>query len=139
MLERIDYTWERHRWYTGVNNDVRPSDLFRDHIFGCFIYDHAGLVDARPDRRGQHHVRERLPALRQQLARTAAKMLAESLADVPDDEAREDRRGQRPAAVQLPPDGGLVTRPLEGVRILEVAFVDVRTRRCGDRPTWAPR
>jgi predicted TIM-barrel fold metal-dependent hydrolase len=44
VLERTDYTWERHRWYTGVNTEVRPSDLFADHIFGCFIEDHAGLA-----------------------------------------------------------------------------------------------
>ncbi len=43
VLERTDYTWERHRWYTGVNTAVRPSDLFRDHIFGCFIADEAGV------------------------------------------------------------------------------------------------
>jgi predicted TIM-barrel fold metal-dependent hydrolase len=43
VLERTDYTWERHRWYTGVNTDVRPSDLFRDHIFGCFIADEGGI------------------------------------------------------------------------------------------------
>ena len=67
VLERTDYTWERHRWYTGVNTDVRPSDLFRDHIFGCFIADNAGLDDAGPHRHRQHHVRGRLPAQRQQL------------------------------------------------------------------------
>ena len=44
ILERTDYTWERHRWYTGINTEVRPSDLFREHIFGCFIEDHAGLA-----------------------------------------------------------------------------------------------
>jgi len=44
VLERTDYTWERHRWYTGVDKEVRPSDLFRDHIFGCFIVDEAGLA-----------------------------------------------------------------------------------------------
>jgi len=44
ILERTDYTWERHRWYTGINTDVRPSDLFRDHIFGCFIADEAGVA-----------------------------------------------------------------------------------------------
>ena len=43
LLERIDYTWERHRHYTGCNPDVRPSDLFRQHIFGCFISDDAGI------------------------------------------------------------------------------------------------
>jgi predicted TIM-barrel fold metal-dependent hydrolase len=43
LLERTDYTWERHRHYTGINQEARPSDLFRDHIFGCFIADEAGI------------------------------------------------------------------------------------------------
>src|SRR3546814_14307758 len=43
VLERADYTWERHRWYTGVNTEVRPSELFKDHIFGCFIAAKAGV------------------------------------------------------------------------------------------------
>jgi predicted TIM-barrel fold metal-dependent hydrolase len=43
LLERIDYTWERHKHYTGVDPDTRPSDLFRTHIWGCFIDDEAGL------------------------------------------------------------------------------------------------
>jgi predicted TIM-barrel fold metal-dependent hydrolase len=43
MLERIDYTWERHKYYTGVDLETRPSDLFRRHIWGCFIDDEAGL------------------------------------------------------------------------------------------------
>jgi hypothetical protein len=43
LLERIDGTWERHRWYQNVVKDVRPSDLFHKHIYGCFIDDVAGL------------------------------------------------------------------------------------------------
>jgi predicted TIM-barrel fold metal-dependent hydrolase len=43
MLERIDYTWERHKHYTGVDLHTRPSDLFRKHIWGCFIDDEAGI------------------------------------------------------------------------------------------------
>lgn len=43
MIERIDYVWERHRWYNDVNKEIRPSELFRDHIFGCFISDNAGV------------------------------------------------------------------------------------------------
>ncbi len=43
MIERIDYVWQRHRWYNDVNRDVRPSDLFKDHVFGCFISDNAGI------------------------------------------------------------------------------------------------
>ncbi|HVW42417.1 MAG TPA: amidohydrolase family protein [Amycolatopsis sp.] len=43
MLERIDGTWERHRYYQNVNQTVRPSDLFREHIHGCFIDDFFGV------------------------------------------------------------------------------------------------
>src|SRR5690606_20751712 len=42
-LERADYTWTRHRWYNDVNKEVPPSELFKDHIYGCFISDHAGI------------------------------------------------------------------------------------------------
>lgn len=43
MLERLDETWERHRWYQNISHDARPSDLFRKHIYGCFISDHGGI------------------------------------------------------------------------------------------------
>jgi predicted TIM-barrel fold metal-dependent hydrolase len=42
-IERVDSSWERHRWYNDVNRDVRPSELFAKHIFGCFITDDAGI------------------------------------------------------------------------------------------------
>ncbi|WP_258081410.1 amidohydrolase family protein [Nocardia nova] len=44
LLERIDQVWEKHRWYQNVNKEVRPSDLFREHIWGCFIDDSEGIV-----------------------------------------------------------------------------------------------
>jgi predicted TIM-barrel fold metal-dependent hydrolase len=43
ILERADYVWERHRYYQNVVQDVRPSDLFRRHIHGCFISDEHGV------------------------------------------------------------------------------------------------
>ncbi|MET0453785.1 MAG: amidohydrolase family protein [Mycobacterium sp.] len=43
MLERLDLTWEKHRYYQNINQTVRPSDLFRQHLFGCFIDDEHGL------------------------------------------------------------------------------------------------
>ncbi|MHC3004878.1 amidohydrolase family protein [Gordonia sp. GN26] len=43
MLERIDATWEKHRYYQNINQTVRPSDLFRKHMFGCFIEDQHGI------------------------------------------------------------------------------------------------
>lgn len=43
VLERTDYTWERHRWYQPIDTDTRPSDLFRKHIWGCMIDDVHGI------------------------------------------------------------------------------------------------
>jgi len=87
VLERLDYTWERHRWYTGVNVDTRPSELFRDHIFGCFISDHAGVEmrhligTSNLMFEGDYpHSDSNYPASRKQLE--------EVLRDVPDVEAR---------------------------------------------------
>jgi predicted TIM-barrel fold metal-dependent hydrolase len=87
VLERTDYTWERHRWYTGVNTEVRPSDLFCDHIFGCFIEDHAGLSMRDLIGLGNimfegdyPHSDSNFPASREKLAG--------SLTNVPDAEAR---------------------------------------------------
>ena len=43
LLERADYVWDRHRWYQNVHQDLPPSELFRKHIWGCFIDDVHGL------------------------------------------------------------------------------------------------
>jgi hypothetical protein len=43
LMERIDGTWERHRFYQNVNQDVRPSELFFKHFHGCFIDDRFGV------------------------------------------------------------------------------------------------
>jgi predicted TIM-barrel fold metal-dependent hydrolase len=88
VLERVDYTWERHRFYTGVNPDVRPSDLFRDHIFGCFIADNAGIevrhligVDNIMFEGDYPHSDSNFPASRQKLT--------DVLSEVPEAEARQ--------------------------------------------------
>jgi predicted TIM-barrel fold metal-dependent hydrolase len=41
LLERMDYTWERTR--LDVDRAVRPSDLFRQHFWTCFISDRAAI------------------------------------------------------------------------------------------------
>jgi predicted TIM-barrel fold metal-dependent hydrolase len=88
ILERADYTWERHRWYTGMEDAMRPSELFRKHIFGCFIADDAGLanlerigVDNVMFESDYPHSDSNWP--------NARKLLAESLAKLPDDVARK--------------------------------------------------
>jgi hypothetical protein len=44
LIERLDYTAERQGW-SGIDTSVPPSELFRKHIYGCFIDDMAGLRD----------------------------------------------------------------------------------------------
>jgi predicted TIM-barrel fold metal-dependent hydrolase len=86
LLERLDYVWERHRWYTEIDKDARPSDLFRRNVWGCFIDDEAGLalrhtigVDRLTWECDYPHSDSNWPHAR--------KRAAEMLADVPDDEA----------------------------------------------------
>lgn len=43
LLERADYTWERQRFWQDINQDVRPSELFAKHVWGCFIADEVGI------------------------------------------------------------------------------------------------
>ncbi|MDT7599653.1 MAG: hypothetical protein QOK26_1730 [Pseudonocardiales bacterium] len=43
LLERADYVWDRHRYYQNVNQDMKPSDIFKRNIWGCFIDDVHGL------------------------------------------------------------------------------------------------
>jgi predicted TIM-barrel fold metal-dependent hydrolase len=87
ILERADYTWERHRFYTGMADARRPSEIFRANIFGCFIYDDAGLHNI--ERIGADNImfESDYPHSDCNWPHTR-KMLAESLAHVPDDVAR---------------------------------------------------
>ena len=71
-LERIDYVYQQHRFWTHQDfGDQLPSQVARDHFTYCFISDRTGVVerDAIGDR--QHHVGVRLPALRLELAELA--------------------------------------------------------------------
>ena len=88
QLERLDYVWERHRWYSGINTEARPSDLFRRNVWGCFIDDEAGLalrhtigVDRLTWECDYPHSDSNWPHAR--------KRAAEMLAEVPDDEAHQ--------------------------------------------------
>jgi predicted TIM-barrel fold metal-dependent hydrolase len=88
LLERIDYTWERHRHYTGCNPDVRPSDLFRDHVFGCFIADDTG-IDVR-HRIGVGNIMFESDYPHSDSNWPSSRLVLEkALADVPDGEARK--------------------------------------------------
>lgn len=92
ILERTDYTWERHRFYTGMADARKPSEIFREHIYGCFIYDEAGLRNI--DLIGADNVmfESDYPHSDSNWPHTR-KMLAEALADVPDDIAAKIAEG----------------------------------------------
>jgi predicted TIM-barrel fold metal-dependent hydrolase len=85
ILERADYTWERHRYYQAIDFDARPSDLFREHFWGCFIDDMHGV-------KNRHQVGIDRIMLEIDFPHSdsnwpnSRKRAAEVLADVPDDE-----------------------------------------------------
>jgi predicted TIM-barrel fold metal-dependent hydrolase len=88
LLERTDYSWGRHKYWCNVNAEQVPSELFRKHIYGCFIFDDAGIeqrhrigVDNILFEGDYPHSDSNWPHTR--------KLLTESLANVPDDEARK--------------------------------------------------
>lgn len=85
ILERCDYTWERHRWYQDIDRHARPSELFKKHFYGCFIDDVHGLanrheigIDRITFEVDYPHSDSNWPNTRRRAA--------ETLADVPDDE-----------------------------------------------------
>ncbi|MEW6471508.1 MAG: amidohydrolase family protein [Actinomycetota bacterium] len=45
LLERCDYTWNRHRWYQNIDRDTPPSELYHRHILVCFIDDEVGIAE----------------------------------------------------------------------------------------------
>ncbi|MDX6339255.1 MAG: hypothetical protein QOG05_6595, partial [Streptosporangiaceae bacterium] len=88
MLERIDYVWERHRWYNDVDKDMRPSELFKGHLFGCFISDAAGVFSRHLIGVDQLMFESDYPHSDSQWPHTR-KVLEEVMSDVPDDEAHK--------------------------------------------------
>jgi predicted TIM-barrel fold metal-dependent hydrolase len=88
LLERIDRTWERHRFYQNINRDARPSELFAAHITGCFIADRHGVASRHAIGIGNitwesdyPHSDSSWPCSRQ--------LAEEAFQDVPDDEVRQ--------------------------------------------------
>ena len=86
LLERIDLTWEKHRWYAHVDTETRPSTLFQKNVWGCFISDQAGIdlrhrigVDRLTWESDYPHSDSQWPHSR--------KGMEQMLANVPDDEA----------------------------------------------------
>jgi predicted TIM-barrel fold metal-dependent hydrolase len=86
-LERADYVWESRRYYSGVDIETRPSDLFKRHIGACFIKDDVAIasrdiigVERLMWESDYPHADSVWPHSR--------KFLSESMANVPDVDAR---------------------------------------------------
>jgi predicted TIM-barrel fold metal-dependent hydrolase len=86
LLERMDYTWARTR--TGVDRSLSPSELFERHFWTCFISDRFAVENR--DEIGVHklmwesdypHNDSQWPDSR--------KLLAEYMADVPDEDVHK--------------------------------------------------
>jgi predicted TIM-barrel fold metal-dependent hydrolase len=86
VLERLDYTWLRSR-YEGLRNTELPSEVFAQHVWVCMISDRYAIrnrdligVDKIMWEADFPHNDSNWPNSR--------KVLAETMADVPSDEAR---------------------------------------------------
>lgn len=86
ILERSDYTWDRHKYYQPIDFDTRPSDLFRTHFWGCFIDDEHGLANRHAIGIDRIMLEIDFPHSDSNWP-NSRKRAAEVLADVPDDEA----------------------------------------------------
>jgi predicted TIM-barrel fold metal-dependent hydrolase len=92
FVERMDHIWGRYRFYraTGklkqrINPDIPPSELFKRHVWGCFIDDRVGLmlrheigIDKIMFEADYPHDDSHWPTTRADLAK--------AMADIPDDE-----------------------------------------------------
>jgi predicted TIM-barrel fold metal-dependent hydrolase len=87
VLERTDYSWERHRFWCDVDSERRPSELFRDHVYGAFTSDQAGIDQRNAIGVGQILFASDYPHADSNWPHTR-KVLEEQLVAVPDDEAR---------------------------------------------------
>lgn len=86
ILERTDYSWERHRYWCNINAEMRPSELFKDHIYGCFVSDQVGIDERHKIGVEQILFESDYPHSDCNWPHTR-KILSEQLAEVPDDEA----------------------------------------------------
>jgi predicted TIM-barrel fold metal-dependent hydrolase len=88
ILERSDYTWDRHKYYQNIDFDTRPSDLFREHFWGCFIDDEHGLINRHQIGIDRIMIEIDFPHSDSHWP-NSRKRAAEVLADVPDDEVEK--------------------------------------------------
>lgn len=90
FLQRMDQVWEHYRFYRlykEINGDVPPSELFKRHIWGCFIDDPIGIKIRGDIGIGKILFESDYPHADSIWPNTRTHA-AKVLADVPDEEAR---------------------------------------------------
>jgi len=87
IIERADFVWERHRYYQPIDFDARPSELFHDHFWGCFIDDEHGLANRHTIGVDRIMVEIDYPHSDSNWP-NSRKRLSETLLNVPDDECK---------------------------------------------------
>ena len=102
-LERADTVWDQHDSWQHSKERIPepPSTYYYGRIFGCFTADHHGLHSLRRGRRGQHLLRDRLPAHRHDVADTRRSTSEKMLADFDDDVAYKVLRGNAIKMLEL--------------------------------------
>lgn len=87
MLEKLDYTWERHRHYNEINQEEPPSAVFDRHIWVAHIVDRVGVANRHTI--GTHKLLwESDYPHSDSLWPHSRRVVEETLRDVPDEEAR---------------------------------------------------
>lgn len=86
IAERADWVWGRHRHYQPIDFDTRPSELLRKHFWGCYIDDRFGLKNRHEIGVDRICVEVDYPHS-DSMWPNSRKVIAETLLDVPDDEA----------------------------------------------------
>ncbi|MCW2830933.1 MAG: hypothetical protein JWP31_1625, partial [Aeromicrobium sp.] len=88
VLERADFVWERHRHYMKtIDFDTRPSDLYKQSIWGCFIDDEFGVINRHAVGVDKMMLEIDYPHSDSNWP-NSRKRATEVLADVPDDEVQ---------------------------------------------------
>jgi predicted TIM-barrel fold metal-dependent hydrolase len=85
-LERADYAWElRRHSRDDLHKDIRPSDMYREHVYGCLLDDTVGILTRHLI--GVDHIMFESDYPHSDSKWPASRAYAEKLlVDVPDDE-----------------------------------------------------
>ncbi|MFT4265252.1 MAG: amidohydrolase family protein [Nocardioides sp.] len=88
IAERADAVWSKHRYYQPIDFHARPSELLKKHFWGCYITDDFGLANRHAIGIDRICVEIDYPHSDSEWP-NSRKVIAESLLDVPDDEAHK--------------------------------------------------